>query len=436
MKKFAGLLLIVALALTLSSAALAVFMTDDPTVVGVGARPLGMGRAFTAIDSDPSDIFINPSGLATIKDWKAMTMQASLLQEVNYISLAAAQKVNFGVLGVGYVNSSIANIPLMVLNGNTPEATGENATYSNSVIYLSLSNKFDALPYSQNLYGYDLLGWMKDANVGANLKIFNQALSGSATVDAKGVGFNMDLGASWKATDWANIGIAVQNVLPTALGGQMIWSGNSDAKEAFPKVIKVGAAFKVEKIKSIITLDNEMNYSLKRPDLWRLGAEWMPIPVMALRAGIDQQASATEGGVDNNLTAGVGLLYRDWQFDYAYHQAGAGINDGITHYFSLGYNGDLYSRKNPPVVETPTKETIYVTVMSTPEVVKVYLPQPEPTVIVPKVKAPAIKAKVVVKKTVVKKKAVRKAVKKSKKATKKTAKSSTKKPVKKISGNS
>jgi len=61
---------------------------------------------------------------------------------------------------------------------------------------------------------------------------------------------------------------------------------------------------------------------------------------LALRVGIDQKPKASEAGVgvDNNLTAGVGLNYFDFTFDYAFHQFGD-LSENTTHFFSIGYRG-------------------------------------------------------------------------------------------------
>jgi hypothetical protein len=42
--------------------------------------------------------------------------------------------------------------------------------------------------------------------------------------------------------------------------------------------------------------------------------------------------------VDNNLTAGVGLKYMGFTFDYAYSQVGE-LADNATYFFSIGYRG-------------------------------------------------------------------------------------------------
>ncbi|MDD5383183.1 MAG: hypothetical protein PHH60_05980, partial [Candidatus Margulisbacteria bacterium] len=41
----------------------------DPSHLGVGARPLGMGKAFIGMSHDVNAIFINPASLANLEDW-------------------------------------------------------------------------------------------------------------------------------------------------------------------------------------------------------------------------------------------------------------------------------------------------------------------------------------------------------------------------------
>ena len=64
---------LVFLALTVLLAQIAfaqVRIANDPTRLGVGARPLGMGKVFTAFADDPSAIFLNPAGLNLAEKWE------------------------------------------------------------------------------------------------------------------------------------------------------------------------------------------------------------------------------------------------------------------------------------------------------------------------------------------------------------------------------
>ena len=46
----------------------------DLGVVGIGARPLGMGRAYVAVADDANAVFANPAGLGLQKSWSITSM--------------------------------------------------------------------------------------------------------------------------------------------------------------------------------------------------------------------------------------------------------------------------------------------------------------------------------------------------------------------------
>jgi hypothetical protein len=70
--------------------------------------------------------------------------------------------------------------------------------------------------------------------------------------------------------------------------------------------------------------------------------------------------------VDDNFTAGVGVRYLGFTFDYAYHQFGE-LADNATHFFSIGYRGPETPKKRPGRRE-PAKRVVPI-----PQVV----PKPE-----------------------------------------------------------
>ncbi len=307
----------------LSGTALAATQSVDPSVLGIGARGLSMGRAFTAVSGDVSDVFINPSGVAGTHNWQAMTMSGNLMQDLDYLTLAGTKKFGDYAVGVGLVTVGSGAIPLSIINGLTPEATGQNADYRNTVLVLSLAR--------QEPQGTRLAGLKH----GIGIKLFNQGFTGAPSADAKAVGFNLDLGLSWSPTQWIDAGLVLQNILPESLGGKISWSGMSSSSDGLPQIIKAGAAVRAEKLNSLFTIDSETCLNQARPGLWRVGYEWQGFEFLSVRLGVDQQPST--GGVDNNFTGGAGLSWRGWKFDYAYHQY-ASLSDGTTHYFSIGYD--------------------------------------------------------------------------------------------------
>jgi len=303
--------------------------------VGVGARPLSLGKAYVGMPTDASAIFMNPAGLAYQSALKITTMTGKLLNDVTYISAGGAIPVDGGDLGIAYINASTTGIPLTTLTHTATQdiITQQGVTdYQSSVMYLS---------YAQEIIPRLMLG--------ANLKMFLQGFSQSSGTlsGANGNGFDMDLGALYNLRKEISIGGVVQNLLPTSMGGKFTWANGQI--EGIPAVAKLGLSanilgddgfyqYKEQIVK--VNLDSENAIVQRLPGLWHLGCEWGLNEYFTIRAGVDQMAKAADGGwgVDNNLTGGIGLKYRGFSFDYAYHQYGD-LTDNATHYFSLGFVG-------------------------------------------------------------------------------------------------
>lgn len=311
----------------------------DPLEIGVGARPMGMGRAFVAM---PGNFFINPSGITDIHNLNVSSMNANLLQNVNYTVVGVANPFPFGTLAVGYVNSGIASIPLTRLSGSTIEVY-DTTDYSNNVMMATYALPAyyltDRLPL---ISGHDMFN---HTNIGASLKLYSQVFSNltGPLTSAKGSGMDMDFGATYDPPNPFVFGVTLQNGLPMSLGGKFTWDKNT-VEEGIPALLKVGSAYLWDEKNLIFSLDYDNYISAGRPGVFHAGVEWQATPVLALRAGMDQQSSAVQ--VDNNLTGGVGIKYRGFTFDYAYHQYGE-ISDNTTHYISLGYVG-----ATPPAAPT------------------------------------------------------------------------------------
>ena len=349
--------------------------TVDPADVGIGARPLGMGKAFVALSDDGSGVFTNPAGLAKAKSWKFMSMNAQLLQTVNYLTIGVAYPFEFGVLGLGYLNAGVSGIPLTSLTGNTVEAYGAT-DYNASLFVLSYAGELSKFPFFE---------FAKDIDVGANAKIFLQGFSGSSPSLESGTGFDIDLGMQYRPVDYATFAVCLHNCLPMSAGGKFSWPPVGDRtevlEESIPIVIRVGGALKLWGYDGMqqageqelyLALDLDMYHpEARKPGVWHFGAEWWPVEVLAIRAGVDQSHAATTTGlgVENNLTGGVGLKYRGYTFDYAYHQQGE-LPENVTHYFSIGYIGEeLISKAEEKRMEEIIKPK--------PVIVPVVKPKPE-----------------------------------------------------------
>lgn len=318
------------------SASSAYPISADLSDVGVGARPLGLGKAYTGYAEDTSAIFLNPAGLATTSNFGLVSMTGRLLEDVTYVSVGISNPFPFGALGFGYINASTGGIPLTTLTRTTTEVTINQygvTDYSSSILFFSYAK--DVLP---NLFG------------GANLKVYTQGFSQTtgSLEGGTGTGMDIDLGVKWKPRTGISLGMDLQNILPASMGGKFTWK--KGYSESIPALFKLGTSFKILGADALTRYNNqdliwntdvEMSMQASHPSVWKTGLEWWINPILALRTGIDQKIKAAETGVgiDNNLALGIGFKYRGMSFDYAYHQYGE-LTENATHFFSFGYAGE------------------------------------------------------------------------------------------------
>lgn len=277
-------------------------------------------------------MFQNPAGLAKTKSWQAVSMYSKLIEEVDYNLLGISFPSKWGCLGLGYVNAAVGGSLLSRRDPVTDRVVpiGGAIGYTSTVSFISCA-----------------AAW-KDLYLGANLKIFNQSLTGVPSGDARAAGMDVDLGLQAKPFPWLTLGSTLYNLLPYSLGGRLTWSTGID--ESIPASSKLGFALKilgVGSLKEIKTLNQDLYLSYDyeftlvrwRPGLHHLGLEWMPNNILSLRLGIDQDAVAAGGGqtgVNNNLAAGIGITLFNTRFDYAFHTFGE-LTANNTHFFSLSY---------------------------------------------------------------------------------------------------
>ena len=315
----------------------------DPVAVGVGARPMALGRAYVGLANDASAVFLNPAGLSSVKSFDFVSMKASLMNEVGYTVLALAVPMEKGHLGLGFVNSSVQGIPLTrwtdVSGIARPETYGYT-DYGSNVLIASYGGCLGDMFNNPRL---------KQISFGASLKYYLQSFSEtSASLEgASGSGVDLDLGVKFKAAKWLDMGIVLSNILPVNMGGGFFWKRNG-VTENIPAGIRIGSAVKIigkEAITSSATSELVFLMDLERDvyastNLLFLHSviEWKPVKQLALRIGLDQQQSAQSSGVgtENNITYGVGLNFAPVSFDYAYHGYGS-LAENTTHYFSIRY---------------------------------------------------------------------------------------------------
>jgi hypothetical protein len=334
------LIFIIALLLAFVSGAHA---TIDPLYIGVGARPLGMGKAYVAVAEDGDTVFVNPAGLGRIDGPKVTSMYSELMGDIRYVVIGGVYPyLPVGSLGGGIVSASTADIMLYDGGGNP---LGK-ADYGNNVFFLSYGLKLS-----------EVTDFGDDIAVGASLKYFSQSGSGDINLDeGTGTGFDADLGVLYTPTPWLSFGYTQTNLLPTKIS---FTSGGQE--EDVVSLAKLGGKVEVIGKNGLVKykalqgsgyqkLNLALDYDLSTDDpvggAGHIGLEYYPVKYLALRVGLDQDPGADE--IVSNLTAGVGLRYDGLEFNYAYHPYD-GVMDNTTHFFSISYVGPEEEEPEPVV---------------------------------------------------------------------------------------
>ncbi|GAB4269115.1 MAG: hypothetical protein Kow0029_04960 [Candidatus Rifleibacteriota bacterium] len=270
--------------------------------MGVGARALGMGSAFTALADDSTAAFWNPAGLARLKTAEASFMHADLTmdREYNFFNYAHPLKGNDGkdngVVALSHIRFGVDGIPETRIATNDPTgtlpATNSDGTYTAGKPvyifgYFDDSEKSTFGSYAKKLadrwYG------------GINLKYLSQDLF-TNSADS----FGLDLGFLYEANEKTTLGLSVRDI-----GESLDWDTASGHSDRVPTTLTVGVAYQA---KDNLTLAADINKVEDLDAKLFAGAEWWLQDYAALRLGAH----------DGDLTLGASFKLDTWRFDYSY----------------------------------------------------------------------------------------------------------------------
>jgi len=337
--------IIVILMLVVLCGATPVFATAaDPFHLGVGARPLSMGKAFVAIADDANGIFVNPAGLGSLTSSQLISMYSNVTDDTSYVLLGGTHNTDYGTLGMGLLSVGVGEIYTTSRDDYGRVVLNSTFSYSNQVFLLSWGKEF--LP--------ELL-------VGATTKLYQENMDGISGGRASGMG--LDVGVLYKPfTNW-QFGFLGRNFIATPV----VWDTGHLGQ--MTRLGKLGAAFLPNQD---ITVGLDLDLQDNNPLLWHLGGEWRPAKFIAFRLGMDQAAIDPSTAI-TNFSTGLGIRYADFEFDYAYcHDTDLTYNS--QHYFSLAFGvlRDEEEKVVPPIEVTPTAtpEVIEIEVIEIEEVVQ------------------------------------------------------------------
>jgi hypothetical protein len=157
--------------------------------LGVDARAIGMGEAYTAVSNDISSVYWNPGGLALRLENQTFFSHTQYVAGIMHEFVAASKATNWGVFAV---HASLLHMDQMDVYEDW-EPTGETFTASNLAAGLTYANAFT------DKFSFGFTGkYLRE-----NLDTFSVN------------GFAFDLGSIYN-TGWRNftIGMAVRNFGP------------------------------------------------------------------------------------------------------------------------------------------------------------------------------------------------------------------------------
>lgn len=265
--------------------------------LGIGARAIGMGEAFSSVTDDASAVIYNPARLSFIDKSNVIIMHNELLQDVNTNFIAGRFPLSSKlVLGFGLLSTSITGIEIREI----PGAAIDDFDANNLSAGLSLGYKVN-----QNVY------------LGITGKYLYEKIYVN---DASGFAF--DFGGNY-----------VKNNFSVALVFSNIGSVNSllNLETNLPTSVRFGGSYKFSKDKFsfLLGLDgykvfNGGNFHVNA------GGETGYKDFVFLRLGY-QTAFENKG-----FTSGLGFKYKAVYFDYAFVPYSSGYGNSNT--FSLGLN--------------------------------------------------------------------------------------------------
>lgn len=246
--------------------------------LGVSARALAVGGAFTAVADDPSAAYWNAAGLAQLDHLRILASNQRMSLDRSFNFIGAAMPVGYsGSLGLSWIGLAVSGI-----EGRSGNTSDPDFIFSNSENALLLSYAHRVTPFFY---------------AGVNLKMIYQKLHDT---DATGGGFDASL--LLLPTENIRIGLAVQDIKTRTR-----WSNNF--QEVFPMTYRAGISFKVA-TNLLLAIDA---YKVKGdPVDFAWGAEYKAINRVPLRLGYQKQGFVGGGGFE------IPMRSIDLSLDYAY----------------------------------------------------------------------------------------------------------------------
>ena len=279
--------------------------------IGVGARAIGLGESFVAVANDPSAIYWNPAGLASMQRKEMLVSHVEWPAEIRYEHMALAVPVRkFGgslAFQFGVLTTQIDETTEL-----QPFGTGRSFNYYDAVAGVAYARR-----------------WTDKLLVGAGAKFVREDLGsdvgGPVTnvmlVDIGSI-YYLGYGSVRIATSLSNFGSQFKPKSRTD-GGQWVspTTGEHRSYDGFdpPTVFRYGIAFEpIENASQRLTTSLEANQPSDNALVMKMGAEWTWNSKLALRSGYNFNSDELKFSAGAGLYASLGQSKLN--VDYAYTQ--------------------------------------------------------------------------------------------------------------------
>ncbi len=331
--------------------------SNEFLAIGVGARALGMGSAYTGVVSDVTSGYWNPAGLLGVKgDLQVGVMHSEYfagIAKYDYVGLAKPID-SVSTIGFTFVRFGIDNIPNTI---DLIDPSG-NIDYDRITTFSSADQAF-IISYARKMS-------VPGLRIGGNVKVIYRRVGEFG----KAWGFGLDAAAKYDLKEW-RFGAMVRDVTGTfnawsyTLDQRTVdvftQTGNeipeNSVEVTLPRLM-LGAArqFKFgSKFGLVTSLDLENTFDGKRNTLIksdvvsidpRFGVELGYAGVIFVRAGISNMQYVTDISDQQQLTVqpniGIGLKIKSVSLDYALTDIGDNSVALYSNIFSLKF--DLYKK--------------------------------------------------------------------------------------------
>lgn len=265
--------------------------------IGVGARALGMGCAFTSIADNPSAVYWNAAGLRRLTSSQAEFSHQSWYQDVTVENLQIAfpgDKVSFGA-GITYVN------------------LGSIRSYD------ELGNQSDEITLYNMAFTVAAAADITDnVAIGVSAKYIEQSFD-----IVKGDAVAADVGIL-ASSHGINFGAAVTN-----MGTDITYFNVS---EPLPAAVRTGVSFRQFEDKALFSI--EAYTPFRGTPAIHQGLEINLIQDLYARSGLIYQTGAVSGTNAVSYDLGLGVAYGRGRFDYTFIPSDDYGSDAV-HNFSI-----------------------------------------------------------------------------------------------------